>query len=155
MALTKVSDDLLQSPAGTQIDSVNTDIALLGFKVAANGSLAAYNLQDQTVDAFVDASGVDASASTNEVRNASNYYSGGAGGGNATGGTITTSGDQRIHSFTADGNFVVPSSGTVSWLVVGGGGAAGADSGGGGGGGGFRTGTNNSVSKSRIFFWFG
>ena len=127
-------------------DNLQTDIAILGFKVAANGSLAAYNLHDQTVDSFEDASGVDASGSTNEIRNASNYYSGGASGGNATGGTITTSGGQRIHSFTADGSFVVPSSGTVSWLVVGGGGAAGADSGGGGGGGGFRTGANHSVS---------
>ena len=52
------------------------DIALLGFKVAANGSLARYNLVDQSIDAFEDASGVDASASTNEVRNASKYYSG-------------------------------------------------------------------------------
>ena len=53
------------------------DIALLSFKVAANGSLAKYNLVDQTVDAFEDASGIDASASTNETRNAAaNYYSG-------------------------------------------------------------------------------
>ena len=29
------------------------DIALLGFKVAANGSLAKYDLVDQTVDAFL------------------------------------------------------------------------------------------------------
>ena len=50
---------------------------LLGFKTAANGSLAKYNLLDQTVDAFEDASGVDAGASTNEVRNSSGkYYSG-------------------------------------------------------------------------------
>ena len=56
--------------------SLETDIALLGFKVAANGSLAAYNLKDQTVDAFMDATGVDASTSTNETRNAANYYSG-------------------------------------------------------------------------------
>jgi len=53
------------------------DIALLGFKVAANGSLARYNLVDQSIDAFEDASGVDASASTNETRDSSgNYYSG-------------------------------------------------------------------------------
>ena len=53
------------------------DIALLGFKVAANGSLAKYNLIDQTIDAFEDASGVDASASTDETRDASGkYYSG-------------------------------------------------------------------------------
>ena len=52
------------------------DIALLGFKVAANGSLARYNLVDQSLDAFEDASGVDGSASTDDNRNVSNYYSG-------------------------------------------------------------------------------
>ena len=34
------------------------DIALLGFKTQANGNLARYNLVDQSVDAFEDASGV-------------------------------------------------------------------------------------------------
>ena len=64
-----------------QLGNVDTagledDIALLGFKVAANGSLAKYNLVDQTIDAFEDASGVDASASSNEARNAAgNFYS--------------------------------------------------------------------------------
>jgi len=62
-------------------DAVDTsgledDIAILGFKVAANGSLGKYNLADQTIDDFQDASGIDASASTAESRNASNYYSG-------------------------------------------------------------------------------
>ena len=56
--------------------SLETDIALLGFKVAANGSMAAYNLKDQTIDAFEDTSGVDASTSTDEVHNtAGKYYS--------------------------------------------------------------------------------
>jgi hypothetical protein len=64
-----------------QLGNVDTtaledDIAILGFKVATNGSLAKYDLVDQTQDVFEDASGVDASASTNESRNASNYYSG-------------------------------------------------------------------------------
>ena len=52
-------------------------MALLGFKIAANGSLGKYDLVDQAVDAFEDASGIDASASTNETRNASGkYYAG-------------------------------------------------------------------------------
>ena len=55
------------------LTGLDDDIALLGFKTAANGSLAKYNLLDQTVDAFEDASGVDAGSSTNEVRNASKY----------------------------------------------------------------------------------
>ena len=63
----------------------------------------------------------------------------------ATGGTVTTSGDFKIHSFTGDGNFVVSCGGNpggstqVDYLVVaGGGGGAAGPSGGGGGGGGFR-----------------
>jgi hypothetical protein len=66
----------------------------------------------------------------------------------ATGGTITTSGDYKIHTFTGDGNFVVPQVGnssltptggpaTVSYLVVAGGGQ---------GAGGFREGRDISPS---------
>ena len=59
------------------ITGLEDDIALLAFKTQANGSLARYNLVDQSVDAFEDASGVDASASTNEVRDAGGkFYSG-------------------------------------------------------------------------------
>ena len=62
-----------------QLGNVDTsgledDIAILGFKVASNGSLAKYDLVDQTIDDFQDASGVDASASTNEVRNYENHW---------------------------------------------------------------------------------
>tara|TARA_R110002153_G_scaffold11121_1_gene42944 strand:- start:1631 stop:3094 length:1464 start_codon:yes stop_codon:yes gene_type:complete len=63
----------------------------------------------------------------------------------ATGGTVATSGDFKIHSFTGDGNFVVANTGnapiggpaSVDYLVVAGG--AGASGNGGGGAGGFRT----------------
>src|SRR5210317_2052465 len=68
----------------------------------------------------------------------------------ATGGTITTSGDFKIHTFTGDGCFVVsslanclPASGpnNVDYLVVAGGagGGGGGGIGGGGGAGGYRT----------------
>ncbi|MDP6772331.1 MAG: hypothetical protein QF704_16615, partial [Anaerolineales bacterium] len=82
--------------------SLETDIALLGFKVAANGSMAAYNLTDQTIDAFEDASGVDASTSTNETRNSSNYYSGSSPA--STTGTVatTTYGSNTVYSFTGN-----------------------------------------------------
>ena len=67
----------------------------------------------------------------------------------ATGGTITTCGDFKIHTFTSSDNFVVTNGGhpsgsnTVEYLVVAGGGASGADNApsgatGGGGAGGFR-----------------
>jgi hypothetical protein len=59
----------------------------------------------------------------------------------ATGGTVTTSGDYKIHTFTGDGCFVVSCGGNVAgstsveYIVVAGGGGSGA---GGGGAGGFR-----------------
>jgi len=66
----------------------------------------------------------------------------------ATGGTVTTSGDYKIHSFTGDGNFVVSQIGnpvggptTVSYMVVAGGGGGGPGHwSGGGGAGGYREG---------------
>ena len=75
----------------------------------------------------------------------------------ATGGTITTDGDYKVHSFTSSGNFQITTLGddaVVEYLVVagaGGGGATGMDSrayGGGGGAGGYRTATDFSVSAT-------
>ena len=64
----------------------------------------------------------------------------------ATGGTITTCGDFKIHTFTSDANFVVSNVGNtagggdkVSYVVVAGGGGGNT---GGGGAGGFREGKN-------------
>ena len=68
----------------------------------------------------------------------------------ATGGTITTTGNFKVHSFTGDGNFVVtslangpavPTGGPVNvdYLVIAGGGSGGNPYGGGGGAGGYRT----------------
>lgn len=70
-------------------------------------------------------------------------YGAQAGGGIvATGGTITTSGGNTIHTFTSSGTFTVTSgNGTVNYLVVAGGGGGGSFIGGGGGAGGMRTGT--------------
>ena len=72
----------------------------------------------------------------------------------ATGGTITTSGDYKIHTFTGDGTFTVSSVGNsdgggagVSYMVIAGGGSGGSGgssvTGGGGGAGGFREGKNS------------
>ena len=63
----------------------------------------------------------------------------------ASGGTETTCGDFKIHTFNSDSNFVVSSAGnnigsnTVDYLVIAGGGGGGGRSAGGGGAGGFRT----------------
>ena len=73
----------------------------------------------------------------------------------ATGGTVTTSGNFKIHTFTGDGCFVVSSGGnasgsnSVSYLVVAGAGGGGGSktgyySAGGGGAGGFREGKTSS-----------
>jgi len=70
----------------------------------------------------------------------------------ATGGTVTTTGDYKIHTFTGDGCFVVSCAGgigvgpnTVDYLVVAGGGSGGS-LGGGGGAGGYRESHSTPVS---------
>jgi len=72
----------------------------------------------------------------------------------ATGGTVTTSGDFKIHTFTGDGCFVVSSLGnqcgaasTVDYLVIAGGAGGGNSNGGGGGAGGFREGKDSTLSS--------
>jgi len=115
----------------TDTSGLEGDIALLAFKTQANGNLARYNLIDQSVDSFEDASGVDASASTDEIRDsAGKYYSG--------------SSAIAISAFTQGTHTYTPTTtGTAEILVVaGGGGGGGAQSqpagnlpGGGGGGG--------------------
>ena len=71
----------------------------------------------------------------------------------ATGGTITTSGDYKIHKFTGPGTFTVSCAGTASgstqvdYMIVAGGGGAGNSHAGAGGAGGFRE-TPGSVSGS-------
>ena len=68
----------------------------------------------------------------------------------ATGGTETTTGSYKIHTFNSSSNFVVSTVATnapnnaCSYLVVAGGGGGGGYTGGGGGAGGFREGTNPS-----------
>jgi len=71
----------------------------------------------------------------------------------ATGGTVTTSGNFKIHSFTGDGCFVVSTVGNpagggsnVDYLVVAGGGGGGAgEQAGGGGAGGFRVSNSHAL----------
>jgi hypothetical protein len=112
---------------------IQTDIAILGFKVAANGSLSKYNLVDQTIDAFEDATGVDASTSTDEIRDASNYYSG-------TG--------SIVKEFAATDATYAISTGTVvnKLILIGGGGAGGTN---------LNTGTNGYGSGAGGGAWAG
>ena len=119
-------------------DQVQSNIAMLGFKVAVNGSLTRYNLVDQSIDEFYDTSGVDASASTNEQRVASgsNYYYHGATIGGQTSVDTSVSGKTILVCSAATGAIVVGATGDVDILVVGGGAAGGSYYGAGGGAGG-------------------
>ena len=67
----------------------------------------------------------------------------------ATGGTITTSGGFKIHTFTSSGTFTPSRASTVEYLVIAGG-AGGGYNGGGGGAGGFRTATGFSVAATGL-----
>ena len=74
----------------------------------------------------------------------------------ATGGTITTSGNCKIHTFTGPGTFTVSKLATcsandvVGYLAVAGGGGGGNQHGGGGGAGGFREGRTCSVTPYTV-----
>jgi hypothetical protein len=165
MALTKVTSGVRTLGTGevtaanlasgvVDTTGLEDDVALLGFKVASNGSLAKYNLVDQTVDDFQDTSGVDASASTNESRNSSGKYYSGTETPVASGGTITTDGDYTVHKFTASGTYTTDTAQDVEYLVVAGGGAGGGTGtgsdhmGGGGGAGGYRTATGFATTAT-------
>ena len=129
-------------------DKLQANVALLGFKTAVNGSLAKYNLQDQIIDEYTDATGVDASASTNEALTDGAYFGGSVVTPTVTGGTATTDGLYTVRSFTSNADFVTDTALTVDYLVVGGGGAGGFGDGGGGGGGagGYISATSQSLA---------
>ena len=134
--------NLTNIPTVSDINNLINNVAILGFKVATNGSLAKYSLVNQVIDEFTDNSGIDAAASTNEALSSGYYYGLAGGGGSATGGTITTYGAYKVHSFLSSGTWTPPGNGTVDVLIVAGGGGGGAGRGGGGGAGGmlYRTG---------------
>ena len=125
-------------PTTGDINRLETNIAILGFKIASNNDLNKYNLQDQFIDEFEDTSGVDAGASTNET------LSGGAYSGTSTaavtptvsGGTVSTDGDYKVHQFTATGTYNSNTTQAIDIMVVAGGGTGGRHGGAGGGAGG-------------------
>jgi len=141
--ITEYDDSVLQS-----------NVAMLGFKVAVNGSLTRYNLVDQSIDEFFDTSGVDASASTNEIRTltAPFYYLGGS----SAAPTRTedaddsgVDGDYTWFKWTdtgATGSYSANAAETgVDFLTIAGGGGGGPQGGSGGGAGGYR---NSYASES-------
>ena len=134
-------------------NSVQSNIAMLGFKVAVNGSLVRFNLVDQSIDEFYDTSGVDASASTNEVRTASGsnfYYQGKT----TVTPTITTDadstgvdGDYTWYKWTGTGagSYVTNTTQDHEYLIVAGGGGGARNNAGGGGAGGYLAATGLSL----------
>ena len=150
------SSGLVKSGATTfDDDKIQSNIALLGFKAAVNGSLAKYNLQDQIIDEYADASGIDTSASTDEDLDSGAYHGrGGVTTPTVTGGSTAVDGDYTVHTFTANGNFITDTAMTVDYLIVGGGGGGGdtsggaGDGGGGGGAGGVLYATSQSFSAA-------
>ena len=86
---------------------VRSNIALLGFKSASNGSLAKFDLQDQIVDEFIDNSGVDTGASTN-ANVGSGVVSSGAPGnyfGDGSDGDVTISGNTTLTVQNTNGSY--------------------------------------------------
>jgi hypothetical protein len=134
-AIVNTGGELLDSTAGND------------FKLTTNNTIAEFIYVDSAKGWLVylnQAAGTTPSLTGNEL---SGVYSKDPSFIAATGGTITDSGDYRIHTFTGDGCFVVTNAGvrsgtsgsdTVDYLVIAGGGAAGGGSGGGGGAGGYR-----------------
>jgi len=107
-------------------NQLKEDIAITAFHAATAGSLAKYDLVDQTIDAFSDSSGIDTSSSANEFRHPTLKY--------MTGST----GNLDLTAFTSNGTFTTDATTTsIEVLVVAGGGGSvtGGTSGGGGGGG--------------------
>lgn len=124
-------------------NKIQTNLALLGFKTATVGSLATYNLQDQSIDEFTNNAGINTSASTN-----ANLASGKVSGGvspNVTHDADRTGvdGGYTWYEWTdtsATGSYSQDVAQDVDFLVVAGGGPGGyATAGGGGGAGGLRT----------------
>ena len=134
----------LGNAPATDLSQLEMNQALLAFKIAAQNSLARFQMVDQVIDEYHDTTGIDAGNSTNEGHGGSGtakYYSGSVSTTpTVTGGIITTDGDYTIHTFLANGSYVTDMAQTVDWLVVAGGGSGGApDYSGGGGAGGLRT----------------
>ena len=122
-------------------DTNNVTLARNGSKINGQCSCALLDTESQSVTLIY----VDGTKGWQSIQDGTSNVSGAAFIA-ATGGTIATSGDYKIHTFTSDSNFVVTCRGNsagsnkVSYLVVAGGGGSGRYYGGGGGGGGYREG---------------
>ena len=147
------------SPSGGNIVSVsdyNSTASTNAITIARNGSNINGDAADYPItksDSAVTLVYVDGTAgwttvqTSNTTDNTSAFIT-------ATGGTVTCSGDYKIHTFTGPGTFTVSGAGTpagstqVDYMVIAGGGGGGGADGGGGGAGGFRESHSTPVSGS-------
>ena len=150
--------------SNVNLDTLNANIAMLGFKVAVNGSLTKYSLVDQVIDEYEDASGIDASASTNETLTSGVYYGGSTTNPTQDADAATTDGAYKVYKWTdtgSTGTFTPNVTGSYEYLVVAGGGAGGRESYSfGTGGGGFilgcsQSGRGGAFFGGRVDFAFG
>ena len=155
MSVTKVTADMIASGAIPSIANLEYNQAILAFKVASANQLAKFQMVDQVIDEYQDATGIDASASTNELAGGATtakYYEGGSSliptvSLTGTGNVTTTDGDYSIHKFIIDGTYTTNATQDVEYLVVGGGGAGGGGIAGGGGAGEYKAATGFSVTS--------
>jgi len=88
-------------------NTLKSNVALLGFKTASNGSLSKFNLQDQVIDEFIDSSGVDTGNSTNANISGGTASSGSAGNYFGTGadGDVTISSSTNLTVSNTNGSY--------------------------------------------------
>jgi hypothetical protein len=130
----------------SQWNTNNVTLCNNGNKINGVCATAKLSTQNQSVSLIY----VDATKGWQDIQDSTSNVTGNAYI-TATGGTITTCGDYKIHTFTADGCFSVssaptPANAVVDYLVVAGGGAGGILRGGGAGAGGFRESYNPCTS---------
>jgi len=126
---------------GNTWDNNKVTVARNGSKINGACACAELTTESQSVTLIY----VDGTKGWQDIHDSTSNVTGNPGFTVASGGTETTSGDFKIHTFTASGplnitNVGTPSGGTdkVSYMVLAGGGSGGAGCGGGGGAGGFR-----------------
>ncbi len=162
----RISESSVTQHAATFDDNkLQSNIALLGFKTAVNGSLAKYNLQDQIIDEFEDATGIDAGNSTNENLTSGAYWgrtadaanpgetlsaTGGGGSSGTTSGTAGAGGTGTGGTSQGTGG-----TGGAGGSSTGSAGSSGTDGGAGGGGGSGYTGTGGDGGDGDASYYTG
>jgi hypothetical protein len=91
----------------TDTTAIENNIAMLGFFRAADNSKAKYSLVDQVIDEYVDATGIDAGNSTNEILSSGTYTGAGMNAqfGDASDGSLSTSGNVTHTVQNKNGNY--------------------------------------------------